>query len=243
MKIIKADNYQTWYLEHNNKAILIDPWLTNTLQPEGSFFIQRKKNNSSCLSKVEIGKVNGIIITAPFEDHLHLESINMLADIPIYTSNIVKKQLIKNNIQNKIYILSEQTTKVNDLNIKALPTSYPYYRTTFSLLIEDNKGNSVFHEGHRVNFKYLNENNIKAEIAILTAEETKLFGFIQLGMNYRNTLKAANILGSSQLFITGNNPEQTQGFIKNFLKTKSFNIDDLSKEINVYKNEGDFYEF
>ena len=243
MKIIKADNYQTWYLEHNNNAILIDPWLTNTLQPEGSFFIQRKKNNSSCLSKVEIGKVNGIIITAPFEDHLHLESINMLADIPIYTSNIVKKQLIKNNIQNKIYILSEQTTKVNDLNIKALPTSYPYYRTTFSLLIENSKGNSVFHEGHRVNFKYLNENNIKAEIAILTAEETKLFGFIQLGMNYRNTLKAANILGSSQLFITGNNPEQTQGFIKNFLKTKSFNIDDLSKEINVYKNEGDFYEF
>ena len=243
MKIIKADNYQTWYLEHNNNAILIDPWLTNTLQPEGSFFIQRKKNNSSCLSKVEIGKVNGIIITAPFEDHLHLESINMLADIPIYTSKIVKNQLIKNYIQNKIYILSEQTTKVNDLNIKALPTSYPYYRTTFSLLIEDNKGNSVFHEGHRVNFKYLNENNIKAEIAILTAEETKLFGFIQLGMNYRNTLKAANILGSSQLFITGNNPEQTQGFIKNFLKTKSFNIDNLSKEINVYKNEGDFYEF
>ena len=243
MKIIKADNYQTWYLEHNNNAILIDPWLTNTLQPEGSFFIQRKKNNSSCLSKVEIGKVNGIIITAPFEDHLHLESINMLADIPIYTSNIVKKQLIKNNIQNKIYILSEQTTKVNDLNIKALPTSYPYYKTTFSLLIEDSKGNSIFHEGHRVNFKYLNENNIKAEIAILTAEETKLFGFIQLGMNYRNTLKAANMLGSSQLFITGNNPEQTQGFIKNFLKTKSFNIDDLSKEINVYKNEGDFYEF
>ena len=243
MKIIKADNYQTWYLEHNNNAILIDPWLTNTLQPEGSFFIQRKKNNSSCLSKVEIDKVNGIIITAPFEDHLHLESINMLADIPIYTSKIVKNQLIKNYIQNKIYILSEQTTKVNDLNIKALPTSYPYYRTTFSLLIEDNKGNSVFHEGHRVNFKYLNENNIKAEIAILNAEETKLFGFIQLGMNYRNTLKAANILGSSQLFITGNNPEQTQGFIKNFLKTKSFNIDDLSKEINVYKNEGDFYEF
>ena len=243
MKIIKADNYQTWYLEHNNNAILIDPWLTNTLQPEGSFFIQRKKNNSSCLSKVEIDKVNGIIITAPFEDHLHLESINMLADIPIYTSKIVKKQLIKNYIQNRIYILSEQTTKVNDLNIKALPTSYPYYKTTFSLLIEDSEGNSVFHEGHRVNFKYLNENNIKSEIAILTAEETKLFGFIQLGMNYRNTLKAANILGSSQLFITGNNPEQTQGFIKNFLKTKSFNINDLSKEINVYKNEGDFYEF
>ena len=62
-------------------------------------------------------------------------------------------------------------------------------------------------------------------------------------MNYKNTLKAVNLLGSSQLFITGNNPDQTQGFIKNFLMTKSFNINDLSRQINVYKNEGDFYEF
>jgi L-ascorbate metabolism protein UlaG (beta-lactamase superfamily) len=243
MKIIKADNYQTWYLENNNNAILIDPWLTNTLQPEGSFFIQRRKKNSTCLSKVEIDKVNGIIITAPFEDHLHMESINMLSDIPIYTSNIVKKQLIKNNIQNKIYILSEQTTNVNDLNIKALPTSYPYFSTTFSLLIKDDKENSLFHEGHRVNFKYLIKNNIKADVAILTAEESKLFGFIQLGMNYKNTLKALNLLGSNQLFITGNNPDKTQGFIKNFLMTKSFDMNDLSRQINVYKNEGDFFEF
>jgi len=26
MKIIKADNYQTWYIEHLDSAILIDPW-------------------------------------------------------------------------------------------------------------------------------------------------------------------------------------------------------------------------
>ena len=167
----------------------------------------------------------------------------MLSDMPIYTSNIVKKQLIKNNIQNTIYILSEQTTNVNDLNIKALPTSYPYFSTTFSLLIKDDKENSLFHEGHRVNFKYLIKNNIKADVAILTAEESKLFGFIQLGMNYKNTLKAVNLLGSNQLFITGNNPDQTQGFIKNFLMTKSFDMNDLSRQINVYKNEGDFFEF
>ncbi|MDC3164665.1 MBL fold metallo-hydrolase [Gammaproteobacteria bacterium] len=243
MKIIKADNYQTWYLENDNNAILIDPWLTNTLQPEGSFFIQRRKINSSCLSKVELDKVNGIIITAPFEDHLHMKSINMLTNIPIYTSNIVKRQLIKNKIQNSIYILSEQTTNVNNLNIKALPTSYPYFNTTFSLLIKDDKENSVFHEGHRVNFKYLIKNNIKADVAILTAEESKLFGFIQLGMNYRNTIKAVNLLGSSQLFITGNNPDKTLGFIKKFLTTKSFDINDLSRQINVYKDEGDSYDF
>ena len=243
MKIIKADNYQTWYLEHLDSAILIDPWLTKTLKPEGTFFIQRRKKNSTCLSEDQINKVNGIIITAPFEDHLHIESITMLPDIPIYTSKIVKRQLIKKNIQNSIYILSEQNTKLSNLNIKALPTSYPYFKTTFSLFVKDGEGNSIFHEGHRVNFKYLIKKNIKADVAILTAEESKLFGFIQLGMNYRNTLKAANLLGSNQLFITGNNPDQTQGFIKNFLTTKSFDIKDLPREINVYRDEGDCYDF
>ena len=38
MKLIKADNYQTWYIENNNKSILIDPWLSNKLQPENSFY-------------------------------------------------------------------------------------------------------------------------------------------------------------------------------------------------------------
>ena len=165
------------------------------MQPEGTFFIQRRKENSTCLTKNQIDKINGIIITAPFEDHLHIESINMFPDVPIYTSNIVKSQLIKKNIKNSILILSEKNTKLNNLNIKSLPTSYPYYQTTFSLLIEDDEGNSIFHEGHRVNFKYLIKNNIKADVAILTAEESKLFGFIQLGMNYKNTLKAINILG------------------------------------------------
>ena len=243
MKIIKADNYQTWYLEHLNNAILVDPWLTKSLQPEGTFFIQRRKKNSTCLSEDQINKINGVIITAPFEDHLHFESINMLPNIPIYTSNIVKRKLIKKNIRNTIHILSEQNTKVNDLNIKALPTSFPYYKTTFSLLINDNRGNSIFHEGHRVNFKYIIKNNIKAKVAILTAEESKLFGFIQLGMNYKNTLRAAKLLESNQIFITGNNPHKTQGLIKNFLITRSFDIKDLSNNINVCRNEGDFYDF
>ena len=77
-----------------------------------------------------------------------------------------------------------------------MPTSYPYYHSTFSIFFEDQNGNSIFHEGHRVNFKYLKNNKINADVSILTAEESKLFGFIQLGMNYKNTLKAIDILQS-----------------------------------------------
>jgi L-ascorbate metabolism protein UlaG (beta-lactamase superfamily) len=244
MKLIKADNYQSWYLENLDNSMLIDPWLTNSLQPEDSFFIQRNKDNVSVLGLEQIKKVNAIIITAPFEDHLHFDTIRMFPeDITIYTSNIVKKVLLKNKINNPIKILDEKGVVINSITVRSLPTSYPYYRSTFSILFEDQHHNTIFHEGHRVNFRYLVKNNIKADVAILAADETKLFGFIQLGMNYKNTLKATKLLESKELFITGNNPEMTKGFIKNFLLTKTFNINEMLKTINVSGNEGDSYTF
>ena len=111
------------------------------------------------------------------------------------------------------------------------------------MLFKDQNGNSIFHEGHRVNFKYLKRNKINADVSILTAEESKLFGFIQLGMNYKNTLKAIDILRSKILFITGNEPNKTEGFISKFLFTKSFNLKHLSEKVDVYLNEGDTYQF
>ena len=155
MKIIKADDYQTWYIEYLDQSILIDPWLSKSLTPDGTFFIQRKKNNNSCLSNEDINKVKALIITAPFEDHLHIDTIKKLPnDLPIYTSSVVSKVLIKNNISNPRFILSEEGTDICSINVKALPTSYPYFSTTFSILMRDIEGNKIFHEGHRVNFKY-----------------------------------------------------------------------------------------
>ena len=62
-------------------------------------------------------------------------------------------------------------------------------------------------------------------------------------MNYKNTLKAIDILQSKTLFITGNEPNKTEGFISKFLFTKSFNLKRLSEKVEVYLNEGDAYQF
>ena len=243
MKILKADNYQTWYFEESGSAIIVDPWLTKMLQPKGKFFIQREKANSSCLSDQDINKIKAIIITAPFEDHLHYESIKMFSvKTPIYTSTLVRSVLIRNNIRNPIHILDEAGSVICNLNIKALPTSYPYYKTTFSILIKNKNNKKILHEGHVLNFKHIKENKINADVAILTAENTKLFGLISLGMDYKKTIKACKLLNSKTLFITGNNPQETQGFIKKFLKTTAFNKDKLTKYVNVLENEGDFIE-
>ena len=241
MKLLKADNYQTWFIEEKGKAILIDPWLNKQLQPDNSVFIQRKRDQASLLTDEDYQKVEAIIITAPFEDHLHIDSIKFFSkSVEIYTTKFIKRILVKAEVKNPIHILDKEGVDICSLNFKALPTGFPYHPATFALLIEDSKGNTIFHEGHIVRFKYLITNNIKADIAILTAEEVKLFGFLRLGMDYKRTLRACNILGAKELFITGSNPEKTTGFISKFLLIKPLEQEKIQSQINLHYHAGEF---
>ncbi|GIS49051.1 MAG: hypothetical protein Ct9H90mP22_6390 [Gammaproteobacteria bacterium] len=192
---------------------------------------------------MNLKKIGAIIITAPFEDHLHVESIKFFDNkVPIYPSKIEKRFLLNRNIQNPIFILNEQGTEICGMNVKSLPTSYPYYKSTFSILIEDKNRNKIFHEGHVVNFRYIKKNKIKADVAILTADNVKLFGLISLGMISSKTLTACSLLESENLFITGNKPQDTTGLISNFLKIDNYEFDEISKSIKTYANSGDCLE-
>ena len=241
MKLLKADNYQTWLIEEADIAVLIDPWLSKQLQPDNSIFIQRKKSQASLLNDEDYEKVQAIIITAPFEDHLHIESIKSFPkSVKIYTSKFIKRLLLRAGVANDIYIINEDGIDIGSINIRALPTGFPYHPATFALLIEDSKGNRIFHEGHIARFKYLMKNNIKADVAILTAEEVKLFGFLRLGMDYKRTVKACDILGAKELFITGSNPEKTTGFISKFLLIRSIEREKIQAKINLHDQAGNF---
>ena len=63
MKVKKADDYQSWYVEEGNEALLIDPWLDFTLVDGRGWFLQRKKEKKTFLTKEEIAQVKNIVIT------------------------------------------------------------------------------------------------------------------------------------------------------------------------------------
>lgn len=238
MKIIKADDYQSWYIENSNKSILIDPWLSNQMQPSNSFFIQRFSDISHKIDNESIKKINCVILTAPFEDHLNLETLKSLpSDIPIYTTKFIKF-LIKKKVKNPIRVFAKEGLIINDLKIVSVPTGFPYSGSTIALLIKDKIGNKVFHEGHVVNLGFIKKNSIKADTAILTVDQTRLLGFIKLGMNEQKVLEACNYLECKNLFITGNNPEDTEGFISNFLTVKKTNMNKINKKVNVFSRAG-----
>ena len=41
MRVVKADDYQTWFIEENDYGVLIDQWLDKKKNPENSEFLQR----------------------------------------------------------------------------------------------------------------------------------------------------------------------------------------------------------
>ena len=57
MRVVKADDYQTWFIEENDYGVLIDPWLDKKLNPENSVLLQRERKEASSLSQEELDKV------------------------------------------------------------------------------------------------------------------------------------------------------------------------------------------
>ena len=181
MKVKKADDYQSWFIEEGNEALLIDPWFDLSLVDGKGWFLQRKKEKKSHLTEDEIFQVKNIIITAPFEDHLHLNTLKEFSKANIWCSSQVKSILLKKNLKNKIFELSSSNL-IGNLEVRAYPAGFPYNTTAHCLHILNKEGFAVFHEGHVVNKKVIQNNDIKADIAILTAEEVKFFGLLTLAM-------------------------------------------------------------
>ncbi len=238
MKVKKADDYQSWYVQEGNRALLIDPWFDSALAEGKGWFLQRRKEKKTELSKEEISAVQDIIITAPFEDHLHLKTLKDFPTVNIWCSNKVKKILLKKKLKNKIFELSSDSQMIGNLNVQALPAGFPYNTTAHCLLISNKNGFKVFHEGHVVNKKLITENNIEADIAILTGEEVKIFGLMTLSMSTRKAIESCKLLKAKKLFITGSNPLKNSGFINNFLKLKKMDNDALDNNIEVFYDAG-----
>ena len=240
MLVKKADDYQSWYIEEVDYGILVDPWLDNKLNPYSSFFLQRKRYGSHSLEEEEIEKVKAIIITAPFADHLHVPSLKQLgSDRTIYSTETVRKILKKQNINN-LFKKIEDINEIGPFSFTSFPAGFPYNRSAFSLLISNEDGKSIYHEGHNVDLKQLKKNKIQSDVAIITAESVKFLGLLELSMDESRALKIADTLKSKKLMLTGTKPHLTKGLISRLLKIKR--LDPMKFEdsdIKVFSSAGD----
>ena len=128
MRVLKADDYQTWYIDQDNFSVLVDPWLDKRLNPYSSFILQREREVSSCLNEKDLNKVKAVIITAPFVDHLHLPSLKKLnKDVQIISTSRVKKTLEKKGLLNSVTCVSNDPIELVQAFFLSLK---PVYKTS-----------------------------------------------------------------------------------------------------------------
>ena len=239
MRVVKADDYQTWFIEEDGFGVLVDPWLDKKLNPESSILLQRERQETSSLSQKELDQVKVVIITAPFIDHLHIPSIKKLNNkVKIITTKRVRKILIKKQIVNPIACIDNQIIEIGPFKLSAFPAGFPYYWSAFCFFLENTAGKTIFHEGHKANFHNLKRLNRKCDAVLVTLDKVKFLGIITLSMGPKEGFKTAQLLDSKRIMATGTQPNEIKGLIKYFLSTKQ---DDEIKndEFDVFTKKGD----
>ena len=239
MRVVKADDYQTWFIEEDGFGILIDPWLDNKLNSGSSVLLQRERRENISLSQEELDKVEVVIITAPFIDHLHMPSIKKLnKKVKIITTKKVKTILIKNKIDNPIARIDHHATDLGPFKLSTFPAGFPYSWSAFCFFLENREGKTIFHEGHKANFRTLKKLKKKCDVVLITLDSVKFLGIITLSMGSKEGFKTASLLSSKYIMATGTNPKEIKGLIKYFLSTKQ--REDLKNDrFDVYTKKGD----
>ena len=222
MRVLKADDYQTWYIDEDNFSVLIDPWLDKRLNPHSSFILQREREVPSCLNEKDLSKVKAVIITAPFVDHFHLPSLKKLnKDVQIITTSRVKKTLEKKGFLNRVTCVGNNPIEIGPFKLSAYPAGFPYNWSSFCFYLENNKGKRLFQESHVANLSLIKKINQTCDLALLTVDSVKLFGVLKLSMSLEQSIKVASLLGAKKLMATGTSPFLLKGLIRKLLLTES----------------------
>ena len=164
MKITKIDDYQSWYIESNDVAIIIDPWLDKVMQPKSNLFINRARDENALITGEMISKISCILISAPFEDHFHEKSLMKFdRDTLVLTSKPSEKKLRKLGFNNIETLRAGTQKNIGDLLIKAHDAGFPYnHLWTFSFeIIQGDK--VLYFESHVYKPSRIREKGLKAD--------------------------------------------------------------------------------
>ena len=240
MKIKKIDNYQSWYIESEDTALIIDPWLDKVMQPKSNFFINRTRNENALITDEMIDKVACILISAPFEDHFHERSLKRFdPSTLVLTSKPSVKKLKKLGFNNIETLRAGAQKNIGDLLIRTHDAGFPYnYLWTFSFeIIQGSK--VLYFESHVDKPSRIRQKGLKADCAILTTEEVKILGLLPLSNSSEATLKILEELECKNIMIQGSDPSETKGLISYFLKIGEENLELFSNNgIKAFKEAG-----
>ena len=222
MLVIRGDDYQSWIYKTANNLIAVDPWLTSKqIFPGAEWLLSRTTDcNHYLVENNLIDKVNYLIITAHFSDHLDIRSINKFSkNIKIYTTHEASKVLTKEGFKNCCIVKPGDTYKIDDLTLEIRAAGKPYHTTSFAYYLK-NDFSCIYHEPHTMNENFISDYELDA--LITTIDQVKVFGLVEVSMNLSKTAKIIDSNNIKYLIPTGTKPTKTKGLISYLLKINEF---------------------
>jgi L-ascorbate metabolism protein UlaG (beta-lactamase superfamily) len=82
MRLRRANLDASWVLTLGGARLLVDPWLVGS-EVDGFAWFSEQWHVGACLAPEDLGDIDAVVLTQPFDDHCHLPTLEQLPAVPI----------------------------------------------------------------------------------------------------------------------------------------------------------------
>lgn len=106
LKIQRLNMDSSWQLSWGDFSLLIDPWLLGT-EIDGFSWFNEQWHATAPLPIKEIAPYQAILVSQPFSDHCHEETLRLLKEVPLLATAKSAKRLGKNFAKKRIQLIPD----------------------------------------------------------------------------------------------------------------------------------------
>jgi hypothetical protein len=211
----------SWQISWGQTNLLIDPWLLGT-EVDGFTWFNEQWHTTAPVSVTTLENYQGILISQPFSDHCHEETIHALNEVPLLVNPKSKKRLLKEFEDRKMLdlplFLEQDWLAFGDLEIACLKSKKVFSAAFDALLIRKGK-ELVVYCPHGFEFT-------AAQIEALSIYQTKalIVGFSSFKLPFflggvvnpgkTNALELIKVLKPQKVFHTHDENKASKGIVK-----------------------------
>jgi hypothetical protein len=252
IKLQRLNMDSSWLLNWGETILVIDPWLIGS-EVDGFKWLNEQWHIKDPVAVNEISHYDGILISNPYSDHCHLDTLRKLnVNVPIVateaTCKRIKKEWKERQTTSIGYLNQNNFTTFKNLKIAALKPAGKIIDPIYHSLLICNGNDAIFYSAHGIpltgeQLTMLKPFNIKLLATTFTwFKLPKIMGGL-VNPGYEAALKLADQLQAQYIINTHDEPKIAKGLVNTLSKVKYRNADAVNDKRVVDMNDYNQKEF
>lgn len=150
LKVQRLNMDSSWVIELGNTSCMVDPWLVGS-EIDGFSWFNEQWHTTEPVKLEDLPQVDFILISQNYEDHCHLNTIDVLDEkIPIVATQKAYNKLKKKFPKRTISLLKDDGTTYNfgDMNLKSFHPNRKIDPVYYGVSITDASNKGAFYCPH-----------------------------------------------------------------------------------------------